>query len=86
MSRILIHTLLFPPDGVSTAYLMGELALELARHGHDVSVLTSTPHYNVETQALEQQPLTRVRGSWLYRSTLGVVPAWHVSMPMKSSR
>src|SRR5262249_15548781 len=45
MSIILIHTLVFPPDSVSTAYLMGDLASELKKRGHEVKVLTATPHY-----------------------------------------
>ncbi|MEZ4661318.1 MAG: glycosyltransferase [Caldilineaceae bacterium] len=50
MAKILLHTLVFAPDGVSTAQLMTELALELQAQGHEVTVLTSTPHYNVEPE------------------------------------
>ena len=51
MARVLLLTLVFAPDGVSTAVLMTELALELRDLGHEVTVLTTTPHYNVEPEA-----------------------------------
>ncbi len=48
MSRkILIHSIVFSPDGVSTAYLYNDIALKFANRGYEVVVLTTTPHYNV---------------------------------------
>jgi hypothetical protein len=38
MSKVLLHSLVFAPDSNSTAYLMTELALELERQGHSVTV------------------------------------------------
>ena len=46
MARVLIYSLVFPPDGVSTGQIMGELAVDLARLGHTVGVVTTQPHYN----------------------------------------
>lgn len=46
MSRILIHTIAFSPDGVSTAYLYNDIALQFQKEGYDVVVLTTTPQYN----------------------------------------
>ena len=58
MSRkILIHSLIFSPDGVSTAYLYNDITLEFQRQGYDVVVLTTTPHYNVLKEKIEKQPL-----------------------------
>tara|TARA_B100000900_G_scaffold396587_1_gene396015 strand:- start:147 stop:1394 length:1248 start_codon:yes stop_codon:yes gene_type:complete len=45
--KILIHTIAFNPDGVSTAYLYNDLALGLRQNGYDIVVLTTTPHYNI---------------------------------------
>ena len=47
MKRILIHTLTFYPDAVSTAYLYNDVASSLKEYGYDVIVVTSTPHYNI---------------------------------------
>jgi colanic acid biosynthesis glycosyl transferase WcaI len=44
--RILIHSIAFYPDGVSTAYLYNDIAIELKKNEFEVVVLTTTPHYN----------------------------------------
>ena len=44
--KILIHSIAFAPDGVSTAYIYNDLALGFKKFNYDVIVLTSTPHYN----------------------------------------
>lgn len=55
--KILIHTLIFSPDGVSTAYLYNDIALRFQKEGFDVVVLTTTPHFNVVKEQVETQPL-----------------------------
>lgn len=46
--RVLIHTLIFPPDQVSTSYLYGDIVQKLIKSGYDVVVLTTFPHYNYD--------------------------------------
>ena len=55
--KILIHSLIFSPDGVSTAYLYNDIALKFQENGYEVLVLTTTPHYNVVESQLAAQPL-----------------------------
>lgn len=55
--KILIHSLIFSPDGVSTAYLYNDIALKFQENGYEVLVLTTTPHYNVVESQLAVQPL-----------------------------
>lgn len=57
MSKVLIHSLVFSPDGVSTAYLYNDIAKQFKAVGYDVSVLTTTPHYNILESELEKQVL-----------------------------
>lgn len=57
MSKILIHSIVFSPDGVSTAYLYNDIALKFQEVGHEVVVLTTTPHYNIVKKDIENQPL-----------------------------
>lgn len=57
MKKILIHSLIFSPDGVSTAYLYNDIALTLKEKGYDVVVLTTTPHFNQVPEQLAQQPM-----------------------------
>lgn len=44
--KILIHSIAFAPDGVSTAYIYNDLAYGFKKLNFNVTVLTSTPHYN----------------------------------------
>lgn len=53
--KILIHSIVFSPDGVSTAYLYNDIALKFKEEGFDVSVITTTPHYNVVKSELQKQ-------------------------------
>ena len=61
MAKILMLTLVYGPDTVSTANMMTDIAQGLQETGHDVTVLTSIPHYN---------PSSEVRGNPLYRASL----------------
>lgn len=44
--KVLIHTLIFPPDQVSTSYLYGDIVQSLLKNGYEVLVITTFPHYN----------------------------------------
>lgn len=57
MKRVLIHTLIFSPDGVSTAYLYNDIALRLQERGYEVVVLTTTPHFNIVPEQVALQPM-----------------------------
>lgn len=82
--RVLIVTLIFPPDGVSTAQLLGEIAEDLASSGHSVSVVTTTPHYNHDQAAVDRQPLVQTSVPWLRRSEFGDVEVTHIAMADKA--
>lgn len=76
--KILIHSLIFSPDGVSTAYLYNDIALAFKKAGYDVVVLSTTPHFNVVTEQMEKQPMKW--GIWgLYKKSLfNGIPVYHV--------
>ena len=76
--KILIHSLIFSPDGVSTAYLYNDIALAFKNAGYDVVVLSTTPHFNVVPEQLEKQPMKW--GIWgLYKKSLFEgIPVYHV--------
>ena len=57
MKRVLIHSLIFSPDGVSTAYLYNDIAFRLQERGYEVVVLTTTPHFNIVPEQVEMQPM-----------------------------
>ena len=69
IKKILIHTLIFSPDGVSTAYLYNDIALAFKKAGYDVVVLTTTPHFNLVKEQLAVQPMKW--GVWgVYKKSL----------------
>jgi len=78
--RILIYSLVFSPDGVSTAYLYNDLVLGFKNKGYDVSVLTSTPHYNLTKESLEKQPLQKKFFGLLYTSIFNGVKVYHIPL------
>jgi glycosyltransferase involved in cell wall biosynthesis len=84
MAKVLVNCNVFSPDDVSIAYMLRDLVLQLKEYGHEITVLTSTPHYNVLESSLAAQPLVRERGNWLYKSDLGGIPVYHIKSPPKT--
>lgn len=83
--RLLILTLIFPPDGVSTSQLLGEIAQDLHSTEFQVSVLTTSPHYNVDHEAQRSQPI-----SWNWHRLTGTsefhgIRVTHIRMTKKAS-
>lgn len=72
-----------PPDGVSTARLVGSLAGGLRDVGHEVTVLTTSPHYNRDLEAESKQPIRWNMLATVGRSQLDGVEYLHIAMPRK---
>lgn len=60
--RLLLLIIQFPPDVNSTGLLMSQIANGLLARGHDVSVITSFPHYE------QFQVWEAYRGKWAERT------------------
>ena len=78
MSKILIHTIAFSPDGVSTAYLYNDIALKFKEVGYEVIVLTTTPHYNIVESDLKKQPIKRKLLGFYFQSNYQGITVKHV--------
>lgn len=76
--KILIHSIVFSPDGVSTAYLYNDIALKFRDSGYEVVVLTTTPHYNVLEAELAKQPLVPKLGGIYYESRFHNIRVIHI--------
>jgi hypothetical protein len=50
-----------------------------------VTVLTTTPHFNVDAEQRRQQPLIPKKGKWLFYSEIDGIPVWHIAMRQKSA-
>lgn len=78
MKRVLIHSLIFSPDGVSTAYLYNDIALAFKKRGYDVVVLSTTPHFNVVEEQLKRQPMRWGLWGVFKKSIFNGIPVYHV--------
>ena len=86
MSSVLMLSLVFGPDTVSTANMMTDLAQGLHDHGHTVTVLTSVPHYNPSPE-VRSNPHYRARFPRLYTDIREHgVRVLRVYMPLKGQR
>jgi colanic acid biosynthesis glycosyl transferase WcaI len=78
--RLLIYSLVFSPDGVSTAYLYNDIALGFQKNNYKVTVLTTTPHYNLIKESLDRQPLKKCFLGLLYTSNFNGVKVYHIPL------
>ena len=78
MSKILIHSIAFSPDGVSTAYLYNDIALKFKDSGFEVIVLTTTPHYNVIESEVLKQPLSKKMFGLYHVSFFNGIKVYHI--------
>lgn len=76
--KVLIHSIVFSPDRVSTAYLYNDIALRLKDSGYDVSVLTTTPHYNFAGRDNKKQVLRKKALGLYYESDFKGIKIKHV--------
>src|SRR5690606_15389112 len=76
--KILIHSIVFSPDGVSTAYLYNDIAKAFEEHGFEVVVLTTTPHYNIVPEELIKQPLQKKFLGLYYESNFNGIRVLHI--------
>lgn len=65
--RILLLSLYFAPDIAANAVIMSELAEELSNSGHEITVITSMPHYAQNVMDLDYQ------GKLIKREQLGSI-------------
>lgn len=86
MARVLMLTLVFAPDCVSTATLMTEIASDLQSLGHELVVITTEPHSNVDPESRSRQPLEPRWGNWVRQSEINGVRVYHTIMREKGAR
>ncbi len=80
LNRVLIHSIVFSPDGVSTAYLYNDIALGLVKNGFDVVVLTTTPHYNIIDSELLKQPIAKKKFGLYGLSDFNGIKVYHIPL------
>lgn len=78
--RLLIYSLVFSPDGVSTAYIYNDIALGFQKKNYEVIVLTTTPHYNQIQDSIEKQPLKKKLLGLFYTSNYRGIKVYHIPL------
>ena len=81
--NILVLSLIFSPDNVSTAQIWAGIAEDLQRAGHKLRVITTTPHFHRDASMEARQPLRNWIGRLVRRSEYAGIPVYHVLMPNK---
>lgn len=82
--NILILSLIFSPDNVSTAQIWAGIAEDLKKRGHNVCVLTTTPHFHRDASMEACQPIRKWFGKLIQKSEYCGIPVYHILMPDKS--
>jgi colanic acid biosynthesis glycosyl transferase WcaI len=78
MANILFHTLLFPPDANANSYIFADIAVELQKLGHRVTVITTTPHYSILQENIDKQPFRAGEKKWYKRSCYQGIDCYHI--------
>src|SRR2546428_8473967 len=86
MARVLVLSLVYRPDTVSTANLIGELVDGLRQKGHDITVLTSVPHYNPTAELKKNRAYRTSFFRWFTETDEDGVRVFRIAMPRKGRR
>jgi colanic acid biosynthesis glycosyl transferase WcaI len=74
--KITLITITYPPEIGGAAHLIYELAHSLMERGHDITVLTGFPHYNLEVTPPEY------RRGWRMNEILDGIPVRRIRIPV----
>ena len=84
MKNVVILSLIFSPDNVSTAQIMAGLAEDLKKGGCGVKVVSTTPHFHRDPSLEAEQPMRWAFWPFVRKSDYHGVRVYHVPMPDKS--
>ncbi|CAG1008634.1 D-inositol 3-phosphate glycosyltransferase [Phycisphaerales bacterium] len=62
--RVLLFNIYFHPDPTGTGLVMGQLAQDLRAAGHEVTVVTTVPHYGLDEVPIAYRGRVLVREEW----------------------
>jgi len=83
VAKVLILSLIFSPDNVSTAHIISGIAEDLKEYGHDVCVISTTPHYHRDCSLEAKQPIRNWILGIIKKSQFNGIPVYHIAMPDK---
>lgn len=68
--NILLYSIIYPPDVCSNAFVFADLTDEFLRRGHQVTVITTTPHYGGSADGLSDGKTRWYRKSEFHGATV----------------
>jgi colanic acid biosynthesis glycosyl transferase WcaI len=83
--KLLVISLVFPPDNVSTAHIIGDLADELARSGMQVHAITTVPHYNAPIEDLQDLGFKKKWFGLLWERSTPTNTSYHIAVFKKDA-
>lgn len=86
MTRVLVYSIAYPPDSVSTGRLLGALTSDLTGRGYAVEVVTTTPHHRPDGELSASQVLRPVINGVLFQSEYAGARVWHIATGRRSVR
>ncbi len=81
--KILLYSLIFAPDVCSNAYVFSDMAKEMKRQGHTVTVITTTPHYEETTAAAKKAALEPGKKPYYRKSVFEGMKVFHIDVATK---
>lgn len=86
MSNILIISLVYLPDNVSTAHIITNLCEDLSKFGYKVTVITSMPHYYPDPNMNLYNYKQCYFGNLIYKYDISGIRIFRIFMPQKSNK
>ena len=84
--KFLLYTLIYPPDTCSNAFVFADLTKALIDAGDEVTVITTTPHYDEEHAIEKKECLVQGKRKWYRTSEYSGVKVFHIDVaPYKGS-
>ena len=78
--KILLYTLIFAPDTCSNAFVFSDMTAELLKSGDEVTVITTTPHYDEEHADKKKKCLAKGKSRWYRKSNYMGANVYHIDV------
>lgn len=78
--KVLLYSLIFPPDTCSNSFVFADLTKGLIKEGDEVAVITTTPHYDEEHALCKKEMLQRGQRVWYRKSIYKGANVFHIDV------
>lgn len=78
--KILLYTLIFPPDTCSNAFVFADMTTKFLELGDEVTIITTTPHYDEEHAEEKKKYLEKGKRRWYRKSIYMGAHVYHIDV------